>query len=72
MAKTNFKKCWQELKENKINHFTTLYYNAVENPEDLYLTKLANREIAELKAMDKMDGTHDFENVLHVLKRRNK
>ena len=50
MTKVDYKKAWKKFKEEKINDYIT-YPNA-EKRDDLL-------------RMDKLDGTHEFSNILH-------
>lgn len=54
MAKVNYEKAWQTLKEEKINDYIT-YPNA-EKRDDLL-------------RMDQLDGTNEFSNILHDMNR---
>lgn len=54
MAKVNYEKAWQTLKEEKINNYIT-YPNAEKRDN--------------LLRMDKLDGTNEFSNLLHDMNR---
>ena len=57
MAKINYEKAWQMLKEEKTNNYIT-YPNA-EKRDDLI-------------RMDELDGTHEFSNLLDDMNREDK
>lgn len=67
MKDREYKDAWQELKERKMKGFISIAHNALNNKNDSYMQRLANRERAELIYMDKLDGTNEFSNLLSDL-----
>ncbi|UWF56042.1 hypothetical protein NZD48_08240 [Staphylococcus hyicus] len=66
--KVDYKRIWQDLKERKIRSFTLLHENAKVKKDKYYVIEL-NKLSSELCEMDTLDGTQDFQNLLHDLKR---
>ncbi|MEB7449895.1 hypothetical protein NGB74_02575 [Staphylococcus chromogenes] len=71
MAKVDYKRIWQELKEEHIKEYIMLQGFIRRHPRiQHYKSLLTNIEMI-LKRMDKLDGTHEFQNLLHDLEKAN-
>ncbi|NHM92462.1 MULTISPECIES: hypothetical protein [Staphylococcus] len=68
MAKVDYKDIWQDWKERQMRHFVSMYANANLSGKKELIRK-CNLKRAELIEMDKYDGTQDFQNLPHDLKR---
>ena len=71
MAKINYEKAWQKLKEEKIRYFILL--------NDAYKVHQLERQRIPLNVtrqtllqMDELDGTHEFSNLLDDMNREDK
>lgn len=67
MAKVDYKHIWQDWKERQMRSFVLLHENA-KIREDKYCLLERNKVASELREMDKLDGTNEFQNLLHDLK----
>lgn len=78
MAKIDYKRIWQELKEECIEDYIMLqgYIRVLQSDTqrhpriEHYKSLLTNIEMT-LKRMDMLDGTNEFHNLLHDLERAN-
>lgn len=70
MTKIDYKHIWQDWKERKIRSFILLHEN-VKIRKDKYYSIERNKVAYELREMDELDGTQEFQNLLHDLERAN-
>lgn len=70
MAKVDYKRIWQDWKERQIRSFVLLHENAKIREDKYYLLE-RNKVAFELREMDRLDGTNEFDNLLHDLERAN-
>ncbi|MCQ9300528.1 hypothetical protein NQ043_05125 [Staphylococcus hyicus] len=66
MTKVDYKRIWQDWKERKIRSFILLHENA-KIRKDKYYSIERNKVAYELREMDILDGTQEFQNLLHDL-----
>ncbi|WP_353462695.1 hypothetical protein PYH58_11965 [Mammaliicoccus sciuri] len=66
-----YREAWNALKDTMLEEYPSVDHEADVSNGDAERGVLSTYEKV-LKQMDQLDGTHDFENVLHVLKRRSK
>lgn len=71
MVKVDYKHIWQDWKERKIRSFILLHENAKVRKDKCYSIE-RNKVAYELREMDELDGTQEFQNLLHDLERVNK
>ncbi|WP_436883697.1 hypothetical protein [Mammaliicoccus sciuri] len=78
MAKVNYEKVWKSLKEKRIQEYIKLHQTcnqAVTPNNQIHLFSIANAMVSKkdlahiLNEMDKLDGTHEFSNLLHDMNR---
>lgn len=67
-----YKTLWQNFKQERMDAFVPLHYNAINSPDDRVAQILAERERIQLSEMDKRDGTKEFESLLYTLERGSK
>lgn len=69
MAKVDYKRIWQELKEEHIKEYIVLLGFIGRHPRiERYKSLLTKTEMI-LKRMDELDCMNDFDNLLHDLRR---
>lgn len=75
MAKVDYKRIWQELKEERIEEYIMLQdYTRVlqsyirRHPRIERSKSLLTKTEMILKRMDELDGTNEFDNLLHDLR----
>uniref|UniRef100_A0AB39C806 Terminase small subunit n=1 Tax=Staphylococcus phage Pel11 TaxID=3235046 RepID=A0AB39C806_9CAUD len=78
MTKVDYKRIWQELKEERIEEYIMLQdYTRVlqsyirRHPRIERSKSLLTKTEMILKRMDELDGTNEFHNLLHDLERAN-
>lgn len=78
MKDKDYKKAWLELKEKKLQEYVKVHrsVNQIITPNNQYqLFQIANAMVSknelsrDLKYMDQLDGTHEFQNLLSDLER---
>ncbi|PTG93706.1 hypothetical protein BU643_06350 [Staphylococcus chromogenes] len=76
MAKVDYKKIWQELKEECIEDYIMLqgYIRVLQSdtqrfPRIEHYKSLSTNIEETLKRMDMLEGTNEFDNLLHDLRR---
>lgn len=78
MKDKDYKHAWLELKEKKLQEYVKVHrsVNRIESFDDQsHLFQIANAMVSknnlekELKHMDQLDGTHEFQNLLSDLDR---
>ncbi|WP_203262987.1 hypothetical protein [Staphylococcus epidermidis] len=76
MKDKDYKSLWLELKEKKLQEYVKVHrsVNQIITPNNQYqLFQIANAMVSknelnrDLKYMDQLDGTHDFQNLLSDL-----
>lgn len=76
MRDKDYKRAWLELKENKLQEYVKVHrsVNQIITPNNQYqLFQIANAMVSknelirDLKYMDQLDGTHEFQNLLSDL-----
>ena len=68
MAKVNYEKAWQKLKEEKMREYIRLY----EGIEGFFAFDKMQILSSDLTEMDKLDGTKEFSNLLDDMNREDK
>ncbi|AJC95787.1 MULTISPECIES: hypothetical protein [Staphylococcus] len=66
MVKVDFKKIWQDWKKRRISNYILVHENA-KISEEMYFLIERNKLAFELREMDRLDGTNEFENLLYDL-----
>lgn len=78
MKDKDYKRAWLELKEKKLQEYVKVHrsVNQIITPNNQYqLFQIANAMVSknelirDLKYMDQLDGTHEFQNLLSDLER---
>ncbi|MCG1738405.1 hypothetical protein K4R81_05835 [Staphylococcus epidermidis] len=78
MRDKDYKRAWLELKEKKLKEYVEVHrsVNQIIKPNNQYhLFQIANAMVSknelsrDLKYMDQLDGTHEFQNLLSDLER---
>lgn len=78
MRDKDYKRAWLELKEKKLKEYVKVHLsvNQIITPNNQYqLFQIANAMVSknelsrDLKYMDQLDGTHEFQNLLSDLER---
>ncbi|MCG1090150.1 hypothetical protein [Staphylococcus epidermidis] len=78
MRDKDYKRAWLELKEKKLQEYVKVHrsVNQIITPNNQYqLFQIANAMVSknelirDLKYMDQLDGTHEFQNLLSDLER---
>ncbi|MGC7619399.1 hypothetical protein ACP2XG_05605 [Staphylococcus epidermidis] len=78
MRDKDYKRAWLELKEKKLQEYVKVHrsVNKIITPNNQYqLFQIANAMVSknelirDLKYMDQLDGTHEFQNLLSDLER---
>lgn len=69
MAKVNYEKAWQTLKEEKIRKFIKLHNLIIKGYEDEGDYLRHEEQCQELIEMDTRDNTNEFSNILHDMNR---
>ncbi|MEX3465889.1 hypothetical protein [Staphylococcus epidermidis] len=78
MRDKDYKRAWLELKEKKLKEYVKVHrsVNQIITPNNQYqLFQIANAMVSknelsrDLKYMDELDGTHEFQNLLSDLER---
>lgn len=78
MRDKDYKRAWLELKEKKLQEYVKVHrsVNQMITPNNQYqLFQIANAMVSknelsrDLKYMDQLDGTHEFQNLLSDLER---
>lgn len=78
MKDKDYKRAWLELKEKKLKEYVKVHrsVNKILTPNNQYqLFQIANAMVSknelirDLKYMDQLDGTHEFQNLLSDLER---
>ena len=78
MKDKDYKRAWLELKEKKLQEYAKVHrsVNQIIKPNNQYhLFQIANAMVSknelarDLKYMDRLDGTHEFQNLLNDLER---
>lgn len=69
MAKVNYEKAWQKLKEEKIRKFIKLHNLIIKGYEDEGDYLRYEEQYQELIEMDTWDNTKEFSNLLHDMNR---
>lgn len=78
MRDKDYKRAWLELKEKKLQEYVKVHrsVNQIITPNNQYqLFQIANAMVSknelsrDLKYMDRLDGTHEFQNLLSDLER---
>lgn len=78
MRDKDYKRAWLELKEKKLQEYVEVHrsVNQIITPNNQYqLFQIANAMVSknelsrDLKYMDQLDGTHEFQNLLSDLER---
>lgn len=72
MAKVNYEKAWQKLKEEKIRKFIKLHNLIIKGYEDEGDYLRYEEQCQELIEMDMRDNTNEFSNILHDVNRSGK
>ncbi|MDO0948201.1 hypothetical protein [Mammaliicoccus sciuri] len=72
MAKVNYEKAWQTLKEESLKSYAKLEGQSKSTDNNTTHLLLEGAQIslaAKLDMMDQLDGTHEFSNLLHDMNR---
>lgn len=78
MKDKDYKRAWLEFKEKKLQEYVKVHrsVNQIIKPNNQYhLFQIANAMVSknelarDLKYMDRLDGTHEFQNLLNDLER---
>lgn len=78
MRDKDYKRAWLELKEKKLKEYVKVHrsVNQIITPNNQYqLFQIANAMVSknelsrDLKYMDELDGTHEFQNLVSDLER---
>ncbi|MCD9070642.1 hypothetical protein [Staphylococcus chromogenes] len=69
MAKVDYKRIWQEFKQQRIEEYVMLQRFFQKYPRIGEYKTFLKLAAYDLKSMDKLDGTKEFENLLHGLRR---
>lgn len=67
MTKVDYKRIWQEFKEQRIEEYVMLQGFIQKYPRIGEYKTFSKLVAYDLKSMDKLDGTKEFENLLHDL-----
>ncbi|WP_419790693.1 hypothetical protein RCF73_09480 [Staphylococcus chromogenes] len=69
MVKVDYKHIWQEFKEQRIEEYVMLQRFIQKYPRIGEYKTFSKLIAYDLKSMDKLDGTKEFNNLLHDLRR---
>lgn len=78
MKDKDYKRAWLELKEKKLQEYAKVHRSVnqiIKSNNQYHLFQIANAMVSknelarDLKYMDQLDGTHEFQNLLSDLER---